>query len=190
MINIQILSQQPLTCVDLIPARTKNTHLLFGFDFNTMIKDEKETHPINRFMDRFIWLTRRYVLNNSAIIKKLSLKELVNDLKEDMHNDVLFNIQEFQKNCHNPHQSIKIENILRQELIILERLKNTNFVFLTCSLDEDNDTFVIHDSFQNGQQMLELKQTTQGLLHQIDIKRASFSNQGELLLSIKYQKED
>ena len=97
MINIQILSQQPLTCVDLIPARTKNTHLLFGFDFNTVIKDEKETHPINRFMDRFIWLTRRYVLNNSAIIKKLSLKELVNDLKEDMHNDVLFNIQEFQK---------------------------------------------------------------------------------------------
>ena len=65
-----------------------------------------------------------------------------------------------------------------------------NSVFVTFSLDESNDTLIIHDSFQNGQQMLELTQTTQGLLHQIDIKRASFSNQGNLLLSVTYQKEN
>ena len=189
MINIQIPSKQPYSCVDLIPIRTKNTYLLFGFDFKTFIKDKKETHIVNRFIDRFIDLTRRYILNNSSSIKKLSLKEIVNDLKEDLRNDVLFDIQEFQKHCHNHHISMKIENEFSQELIILEHLESTNFVFLTFSLDEDNDTFIIYDSFQNGQQMLHFTQTTQGLVHQIDIKRASFSNQGELLLSITYQKE-
>ena len=84
----------------------------------------------------------------------------------------------------------KYENHLKTQLQLNDHLKLANSVFAIVSIDEDNDTFVIHDSFQNGQQMLHFTQTTHGLLHQIDIKRASFSNQGELLLSIKYQKED
>ena len=84
----------------------------------------------------------------------------------------------------------KYENHLKTQLQLNDHLKLANSVFAIVSIDQDNDTFVIHDSFQNGQQMLHFTQTTQGLLHQIDIKRASFSNQEELLLSITYQKED
>ena len=88
------------------------------------------------------------------------------------------------------HKDPKFVDELTDELALLERFDMMNSVFVTFSLDENNDTLIINDSFQNGQQMLELTQTTQGLLHQIDIKRASFSNQGDLLLSVTYQKED
>ena len=190
MLEIKVPSQQRYTRVDLSSTGTHNTYLIFAYDFKTLTKEEKESSAINKLMNRLTYQLRKTVLDNGSHIKKLYLEEIIATVKENVKNGILFSLKESQSNYHNLRASFEYESELNRELALLERFDMMNSVFVTFSLDENNETLIIHDSFQNGQQMLELTQTTHGLLHQIDIKRASFSNQGELLLSIKYQKED
>lgn len=190
MIEIKVPSQQRYTRVDVSSTSTNNTYLIFAYDFKTLTKEEKESSAIDKLMNRLTYQLRKTILDTGSHIKKLYLEEIIATVKENVKNGILSSLKEFQSNCNNFRTAFEYESEMNQELALLERFDMMNSIFVTFSLDEDNDTLIIHDSFQNGQQMLELTQTTHGLLHQIDVKRASFSNQGELLLSIKYQKED
>ena len=186
MLAIKLPSIQRYTRVDFMPADTKNTCMVFAYDFKNLTKEEKESTAISHLMTRLTEETRRFVLDNSFRIRQLSLKWIVQGIKENVRG-VILNLLYF---AQTDHKDPKFADELTEELALLERFDMMNSVFVTFSLDESNDTLINHDSFQNGQQMLELTQTTQCLLHQIDIKRASFSNQGDLLLSVTYQKED
>ena len=186
MLAIKLPSIQRYTRVDFMPADTKNTCMVFAYDFKNLTKEEKESTAISHLMTRLTEETRRFVLDNSFRIRQLSLKWIVEGIKENVRGVILHLLYIAQTD----HKDPEFANELTDELALLERFDMMNSVFVTFSLDEDNDTLIIHDSFQNGQQMLELTQTNHGLLHQIDIKRASFSNQGDSLLSVTYQKED
>ena len=186
MLAIKLPSIQRYTRVDFMPADTKNTCMVIAYDFKNLTKEEKESTAISHLMTRLTEETRRFVLDNSFRIRQLSLKWIVQGIKENVRG-VILNLLYY---AQTDHKDPQFADELTVELALLERFDMMNSVFVTFSLDESNDTLIIHDSFQNGQQMLELTQTTQGLLHQIDIKRASFSNQGDLLLSVTYQKED
>lgn len=190
MIEIKVPSQQRYTRVDVSSTSTNNTYLIFAYDFKTLTKEEKESSAIDKLMNRLTYQLRKTVLDTGSHIKKLYLEEIIATVKENVKNGILSSLKKFQSNCNDFRAVFEYESEVNRELALLERFDMINSVFVTFSLDESNDTLIIHDSFQNGQQMLELTQTTHGLLHQIDVKRASFSNQGELLLSIKYQKED
>lgn len=190
MIEIKVPSQQRYTRVDVSSTATNNTYLIFAYDFKTLTKEEKESSAINKLMNRLTYQLRKTVLDTDSHIKKLYLEEIIATVKENVKNGILSSLKEFQSNCNDFRAVFEYESEVNRELALLERFDMINSVFVTFSLDENNETLIIHDSFQNGQQMLKLTQTTHGLLHQIDIKRASFSNQGELLLSIKYQKEE
>lgn len=190
MIEIKVPSQQRYTRVDVSSTGTNNTYLIFAYDFKTLTKEEKESSAIDKLINRLTYQLRKTVLDTGSHIKKLYLEEIIATVKENVKNGILSNLKKFQSNCNNFRTVFEYESEMNRELALLERFDMINSIFVTFSLDENNETLIIYDSFQNGQQMLELTQTTHGLLHQIDVKRASFSNQGELLLSIKYQKED
>lgn len=190
MLEIKLPSIQRYTRVDLSSTGTNNTYLIFAYDFKTLTKEEKESSAIDKLMNRLTYQLRKTVLDIGPHIKKLYLEEIIATVKENVKNGILSSLKEFQSSSNDFRAVFEYENEVNRELALLERFDMMNSVFVTFSLDEDNGTFVIHDSLQNGQQMLHFTQTTQGLLHQIDIKRASFSNQGKLLLSITYQKED
>ena len=177
MINIQVPSQQRYANVELMKIQPQDTYFLFGWDFNNLTKGELTSASMSNLQKRLTKVTRKL----EDIVKEIkeTTKERINNLINNSH-----------KHCPDPAFTHIFENQLNAELALLERLNIASSVFVTFSIDENNDTFVIHDSFQNGQQMLNFTQTTQGLVHQIDVKRASTSNQGELLISIKYQKED
>lgn len=190
MIEIKIPSQQHYAYVELMKIQPQDTYFLFGWDFNNLTKDELISASMSNLQKRLTKVTRKLVVDKEHYLKKLSLEDIVKEIKETTKERINHLIDNSHKHCPDPAFTHIFENQLNAELALLERLNVASSVFVTFSLDESNDTLIIHDSFQNGQQMLELTQTTQGLLHQIDIKRASFSNQGDLLLSVTYQKED
>lgn len=196
MIEIKIPSQQRYTRVDIMSTSTNKTYLVFAYDFKTLTKEEKESRAIDSLINRIRYQLRRGILEIESHLKKLSLKDIIEEVEYDVRENILLELNELPKIFSNLQvlQNYKRtledkEFELTEELALLERFDMINSVFVTFSLDENNDTLIIHDSFQNGQQMLNFTQTTQGLVHQIDVKRASTSNQGELLISIKYQKE-
>lgn len=196
MIEIKVPSQQRYTRVDIMSTSTNKTYLVFAYDFKTLTKEEKESRAIDSLINRIRYQLRRGILEIESHLKKLSLKDIIEEVEYDVRENILLELNELPKIFSNLQvlQNYKRtledkEFELTEELALLERFDMINSVFVTFSLDENNDTLIIHDSFQNGQQMLNFTQTTQGLVHQIDVKRASTSNQGELLISIKYQKE-
>lgn len=190
MINIQVPSQQRYSWVDIINVNYSGTYFIFGYDFSNIQKKFKDSVTMPYILKRLTQTLHNLVLTQDHI-RSVSLETITMHLQTSIQAqiDLLLKDSASQKFKNTDIQE-KYENHLKTQLQLNDNLKLANSVFAIVSIDEDNDTFVIHDSFQNGQQMLELTQTTQGLLHQIDIKRASFSNQGELLLSITYQKED
>lgn len=190
MINIRVPSQQRYAYVELMKIQPQDTYFLFGWDFNNLTEGELTSASMSNLQKRLTKVTRQLVIDKEHYIKKLSLADIVKEIKETTQERINNLINNSHKHCPDPAFTHIFENQLNAELALLERLNIANSVFVTFSLDENNDTFIIHDSFQNGQQMLHFTQTTQGLVHQIDIKRASFSNQGERLLSITYQKEE
>lgn len=197
MIEIKVPSQQRYTRVDIMSTSTNKTYLVFAYDFKTLTKEEKESRAIDSLINRIRYQLQRGILEIESHLKKLSLADIIEEVEYDVRDNILSELNELPKSFSNlralqnyKHTLEDKEFELTEELALLERFDMMNSVFVTFSLDESNDTLIIHDSFQNGQQMLELTQTTQGLLHQIDIKRASFSNQGDLLLSVTYQKEN
>ena len=185
MIEIKVPSQQRYAYVELMKIQPQDTYFLFGWDFNNLTKGELISASMSNLQKRLTKVTRKLVVDKEHYIKKLSLENIVKEIKETTKERINHLIDNSHKHCPDI-----FENQLNTELALLERLNIASSVFVTFSIDEDNDTFVIHDSFQNGQQMLNFTQTTQGLVHQIDVKRASTSDQGELLISIQYQKED
>lgn len=196
MIEIKVPSQQRYTRVDIMSTSTNKMYLVFAYDFKTLTKEEKESRAIDSLINRIRYQLRRGILEIESHLKKLSLKDIIEEVEYDVRENILLELNELPKIFSNLQvlQNYKRtledkEFELTEELALLERFDMINSVFVTFSLDENNDTLIIHDSFQNGQQMLNFTQTTQGLVHQIDVKRASTSNQGELLISIKYQKE-
>lgn len=196
MIEIKVPSQQRYTRVDIMSTSTNKTYLVFAYDFKTLTKEEKESRAIDSLINRIRYQLRRGILEIESHLKKLSLKDIIEEVEYDVRENILLELNELPKIFSNLQvlQNYKRtledkEFELTEELALLERFDMINLVFVTFSLDENNDTLIIHDSFQNGQRMLNFTQTTQGLVHQIDVKRASTSNQGELLISIKYQKE-
>ena len=189
MIEIKVPSQQRYAYVELMKIQPQDTYFLFGWDFNNLTKRELTSASMSNLQKRLTKVTRKLVVDKDHYIKKLSLEYIVKEIKETTKERINHLIDNSHKHCPDPAFTHIFENQLNAEIALLERLNIASSVFVTFSIDENNDTFVIHDSFQNGQQMLNFTQTTQGLVHQIDVKRANTSNQGELLISIKYQKE-
>lgn len=190
MINIKVPSQQRYAYVELMKIQPQDTYFLFGWDFNNLTKGELTSASMSNLQKRLTKVTRKFIVDKEHYIKKSSLENIVKEIKETTKERITALIDNSHEHCPDPAFTHIFENQLNAELALLERLNMASSVFVTFSIDEDNNTFVIHDSFQNGQQMLEFTQTTYGLVHQIDVKRASHSNQGDLLLSIMYQQED
>ena len=190
MINIQVPSQQRYSWVDIINVNYSGTYFIFGYDFSNIPKKFRDSIAMPYILKRLTQTLHNLVLTQDHI-RSVSLETITMHLQTSIEAqiDLLLKDSASQK-FKNTDVQEKYENHLKTQLQLNDHLKLANSVFSIVSINEDNDTFVIHDSFQNGQHMLHFTQTTHGLVQQIDIKRASFSNQGELLLSIKYQKED
>jgi hypothetical protein len=190
MIEIKIPSQQRYSWVDIINVNCSGTYFIFGYDFSNIPKKFRDSVTMPYILKRLTQTLHTLVLQQERI-KSVSLETITMHLQASIEAqiDLLLKDSASQK-FKNADIQEKYENHLKTQLQLNDHLKLANSVFAIISIDEDNDTFVIHDSFQNGQQMLNFTQTTQGLVHQIDVKRASTSNQGELLISIKYQKEN
>lgn len=189
MIQIQIPSKRPYTWIDIINVNYSNTYFIFGYDFSNIPKKFRDSTNMLYILKRLTQTLHNLVLTQDHI-RSVSLETITMHLQASIKAqiDLLLRDSASQKFKNDDIQK-KYKNHLKTQLQLNDHLQLANSVFAIVSIDEDNDTFIIHDSFQNGQQMLHFTQTTQGLLHQINIKRASFSNQGELLLSITYQKE-
>lgn len=190
MINIQVPSQQRYSWVDIINVNYSGTYFIFGYDFSNIPKKFRDSITMTYILKRLTQTLHNLVLTQDHI-RSVSLETITMHLQTSIQAQIdLLLRNSTSQQFKNLDVQEKYENHLKTQLQLNDHLQLANSVFAIVSVDENNDTFIIHDSFQNGQQMLHFTQTTQGLVHQIDIKRASFSNQGELLLSMKYQKEE
>lgn len=184
MITIQTSSNPSFAYVELIELPRKNAYLLVGWDFNNIAQRQTTSSSIAKLQKRIAKVARKLTIDAPYMFKTFPLAYIANEIKEITKEQTRTLLQEADKT------DLDIARLqLNEELALLDQLEDTNYTLLTFSLDEDNDTFVIRDSFQNGQQMVEYTQTPHGLVQQIDVKCASHTNNGNLLLSIKYQKE-
>lgn len=190
MINIKVASPQRYTWVDIINVNYNNTYFIFGYDFSNIPKKFRDSITMPHILKRLTRTLHELVLMQDRI-RSVSLETVLTHLYTSIEAQIDLLLKD---SASQQFKSLdvqeKYKNHLKTQLQLNDHLKLANSVFAIISIDEDNNTFVIHDSFQNGQQMLEFTQTTYGLVHQIDVKKASHSNQGDLLLSITYQQED